>query len=123
MKPPADYASSPPDRQALWWVVRLTAAEEMAPEDHRTLEEPLLDGEALFDVVADGARPFRVLIDRSEIRVLGTRFNVYRKPSGDVLVTVLNGAVEVQHPGDAQRLAWKRVLTQNEQLDYSVRGT
>jgi transmembrane sensor len=38
----------------------------------------LLEGEALFDVVHDPERPFHVVLDNSEIRVLGTRFNVYR---------------------------------------------
>src|SRR5262249_39834649 len=36
----------------------------------------LIEGEALFDVVHDEAHPFRVTMDNSEIRVLGTRFNV-----------------------------------------------
>ncbi len=56
----------------------------------------LISGEALFDVVHDETRPFSVMMDGSEIRVLGTRFNVYRKDSGDVVVTVLEGTVEVR---------------------------
>ena len=62
--------------------------------DDRRVE--LISGEALFDVVHDESRPFSVVLDGSEIRVLGTRFNVYRKDTGDVVVTVLEGTVEVR---------------------------
>ena len=83
----------------------------------------LISGEALFDVVHDEARPFSVLLDGSEIRVLGTRFNVYRKDSGDVVVTVLEGRVEVR--GFAQspsRPEWTRQVKANEQIEYRPIG-
>jgi transmembrane sensor len=83
----------------------------------------LISGEALFDVVHDEARPFSVMLDGSEIRVLGTRFNVYRKDSGDVVVTVLEGTVEVR--GFAQgpsRPEWVRQVTANEQIEYRPIG-
>jgi len=84
----------------------------------------LLDGEAFFEVVPDASRPFRVMTGNSEIRVVGTRFNVYRKNGGEVVVTVVEGAVQVQHAApDAQVSAWKRILRQNEQLAYGVTGT
>ncbi len=83
----------------------------------------LISGEALFDVVHDEAHPFSVMMDGSEIRVLGTRFNVYRKDSGDVLVTVLEGTVEVR--GFAQspsRPEWVRRVKANEQVEYRPIG-
>jgi transmembrane sensor len=83
----------------------------------------LISGEALFDVVHDEARPFSVILDGSEIRVLGTRFNVYRKDSGDVVVTVLEGTVEVR--GFAQgpsRPEWVRRVKANQQIEYRPIG-
>ncbi|MEJ0036699.1 MAG: FecR domain-containing protein [Gammaproteobacteria bacterium] len=83
----------------------------------------LISGEALFDVVHDETRPFAVILDGSEIRVLGTRFNVYRKDSGDVVVTVLEGTVEVR--GFAQgpsRSAWTRRVVANQQIEYRPIG-
>lgn len=41
-----------------------------------TIRQVKLKGEAFFSVVSDTARPFIVYTDRSETRVLGTRFNV-----------------------------------------------
>lgn len=83
----------------------------------------LLEGEALFDVVHDPARPFRILLDNSEIQVLGTRFDVYRKKSGDVVVTVLEGAVRVQDVGqDGDRPSWQRELHANQRIVYRSIG-
>jgi transmembrane sensor len=83
----------------------------------------LLSGEALFDVVHDASRPFTVLLDGSEIRVLGTRFNVYRKKGGDVVVTVLEGTVEVRGvtPGGLNP-DWTRKVTANQQIEYRPIG-
>lgn len=87
----------------------------------------LVEGEALFDVVHDPQRPFRVLLDNSEIQVLGTRFNIYRKNSGEVIVTVLEGTVEVRefgqkHGGGDGRPQWKRLLHANQQIEYRPIG-
>jgi transmembrane sensor len=83
----------------------------------------LVAGEALFDVVHDEKRPFSVVLDGSEIRVLGTRFNVYRKDNGDVVVTVLEGTVEVR--GFAQgpsRPEWAQRVEANQQIQYRAIG-
>jgi transmembrane sensor len=83
----------------------------------------LISGEALFDVVHDETRPFSVMMEGSEIRVLGTRFNVYRKDNGDVVVTVLEGVVEVrgfaQGPSSPE---WSRKLKANQQIEYRPIG-
>lgn len=90
-------------------------------EDDRLVE--LLEGEALFDVVHDDARPFRVKLDNSEIRVLGTRFNVYLKPNGNTAVTVLEGTVEVRGYGDGSaNTEWVRRLEADQQIEYSTIG-
>ncbi|MEP7242940.1 MAG: FecR domain-containing protein [Gammaproteobacteria bacterium] len=93
-------------------------------EDRRVA---LVNGEALFDVVHDPAHPFRVMLDGSEIRVLGTRFNVYRKPSGETIVTVLEGTVEVRGfgsgaGGSGGRSEWKRTLHADQQIEYVPLG-
>jgi transmembrane sensor len=73
-------------------------------------------GEALFDVVENAKAPFRVVLDDSEIRVLGTRFNVRRDPRGDTIVTVLEGVVQVRGSGD--REGWERTVRANENIAY-----
>jgi transmembrane sensor len=93
----------------------------LGTDDNRRVE--LLSGEALFDVVHDENRPFSVVLDGSEIRVLGTRFNVYRKTTGDVVVTVLEGTVEVRGFGQgAARPEWVRRVKANQQIEYRPIG-
>ncbi len=63
-------------------------------------------GEALFEAAEDAERPFRVFAGGAMIEAVGTRFNV-RQRSGEVVVTVLEGAVDVsaEHSsGNAARL-------------------
>jgi transmembrane sensor len=54
----------------------------------------LLDGQALFTVARDPARPFTVSSDNTRVRAIGTQFVVYRRKSGTT-VTVLEGKVSV----------------------------
>lgn len=54
----------------------------------------LIEGEALFKVHRDPARPFRVHAQDVVIQALGTQFNVYRRTTGTT-VSVLEGRVEV----------------------------
>ena len=54
----------------------------------------LLQGQALFHVAKDSARPFTVHSDGVEVRAVGTQFDVYKKSRGTV-VTVLEGRVAV----------------------------
>lgn len=54
----------------------------------------LLEGEAIFKVAKDHSRPFLVRTRRSEIRAVGTQFNVKTQAQGTV-VTVLEGRVRV----------------------------
>ncbi len=61
-----------------------------AHERHVTLAE----GEAVFDVAADKARPFIIAAGDRTVRVVGTRFDVRRR-AGELSVTVERGLVEV----------------------------
>ncbi len=54
----------------------------------------LLEGQALFHVAKDGARPFFVRSGEMSVRAVGTQFDVYKKSSGTV-VTVVEGRVAV----------------------------
>lgn len=63
-----------------------------APGGERRIE--LHDGEALFDVGPDAARPFVVATDSGEVRVLGTVFAVRNEGQG-TRVTVLEGRVRM----------------------------
>ena len=69
------------------------------------VREATLDGEAFFDVAAEG-RPFVVETFNAEVEVLGTSFNV-RARSGDLqpatVVAVASGAVGVEAKGVPER--------------------
>lgn len=61
-------------------------------EHQRALE--LLEGQALFRVAKDAARPFIVTSDGTRVRAVGTQFDVNKKREGTV-VTVVEGRVSV----------------------------
>jgi transmembrane sensor len=54
----------------------------------------LLEGQALFSVAKDPSRPFVVYSGGTQVKAVGTEFDVYRKASGTV-VTVIEGRVAV----------------------------
>jgi transmembrane sensor len=54
----------------------------------------LLQGQALFNVAKDAARPFVVTTDETQVRAIGTQFDVNRRMHGTV-VTVVEGRVAV----------------------------
>ena len=60
--------------------------------NERTID--LLEGQALFRVAKDPARPFVVASDGTRVRAVGTQFDVYRRKTGTT-VTVLEGRVTV----------------------------
>ena len=57
----------------------------------------LIEGQALFHVAHDAARPFIVHSGTTLVRAVGTQFDVYRKDSGTT-VTVVEGRVAVLSP-------------------------
>lgn len=91
-------------------------------EERRVILEA---GQAHFDVHRDENRPFIVVAGDSEIRALGTSFQVYRRP-GTVTVTLLEGRVEVvpandrPNVGAAEEPAWKEELEPGEQLTLAI---
>lgn len=52
------------------------------------------EAEAVFDVAHDTARPFLIDVGESQVRVVGTAFNI-RRSAGETEVSVLRGVVEV----------------------------
>jgi transmembrane sensor len=85
-------------------------------EDQRRAR--LREGEVMFDVSHDPAHPFRLLVDNNEIQVLGTRFNVYRKPAGEITVTVVEGQIRVRGLQQGESTPWERVLNKNQDIVY-----
>ncbi len=70
----------------------------------QTREVRLLQGEALFRVHHDAARPFRVYTSDAVIQAVGTQFDVYNRPEGTE-VAVIEGRVNVtpeSHPALAK---------------------
>lgn len=78
-------------------------------------------GEALFEVSHDAQRPFCVAAGNSEICDLATQFDVYRKATGSVVVTVLSGQVAVKElTVNGEEPAWtERLVKPNEQFEYT----
>src|SRR5690606_14686343 len=64
-----------------------------------TREVHLVEGEALFVVAKEPARPFRVEAGQTTVQALGTQFNVYRR-AGGIEVSVIEGAVRVADKQD-----------------------
>ncbi|HEU0095322.1 MAG TPA: FecR domain-containing protein [Rhizomicrobium sp.] len=58
----------------------------------------LLHGEALFDVANNKKRPFIVQTGTTQVRAVGTSFNVKALPNQPVQVLVREGIVEVKRP-------------------------
>jgi transmembrane sensor len=63
--------------------------------------------EAVFDVAHDAGRPFLIDVGESQVRVVGTAFNI-RRSAQETEVSVLRGVVEV---GDLDRSGRKVRLT------------
>lgn len=61
----------------------------------------LVEGEALFDVARDQARPFVVEGGGARVRVLGTSFTVRHVPGSGVEVLVREGHVQLEAPDAA----------------------
>lgn len=72
-------------------------------------------GEAIFDVVPDPLRPFRVQAGDAVITVTGTRFQV-RHEGGHVAVTLLEGEVRLAR----SRYGYEQVLAPGQQLAFAA---
>jgi len=81
-------------------VVSLNTNSEIAVRytaDQRFIE--LVRGEALFDVAKNKHRPFIVRTGATQVRAVGTSFNVKALPNQPVQVLVREGVVEIKRPG------------------------
>jgi len=65
----------------------------------------LIQGEALFAVAKDSARPFIVRAGDTRVRAVGTSFAVRHLQGEDVKVVVREGVVEVTHTGAGESKA------------------
>lgn len=70
--------------------------------DRRAIK--LIDGEAMFDVVKDATRPFLVMANDLQVRVLGTTFTVRTTTGVSAQVLVQEGVVEASQ-SSAQQIA------------------
>jgi transmembrane sensor len=89
-----------------------TLSVTLAKADRRVT---LTEGEAVFDVAADKARPFLIAAGDRTVRVVGTRFDVRRR-AGEVSVSVERGVVEV-NPADGAKGRGFR-LRPGQRLDH-----
>ncbi len=78
----------------------------------------MAEGEAIFDVAPDKARPFTVAAAGRTVRVVGTQFDV-RSRQGELTVTVARGKVEVR-PGVATGHDY--LLTPGQRLAVGATG-
>jgi transmembrane sensor len=89
---------------------------------HATLRE----GEVFLSVHPDAQRPFFVAVGNTEIRVVGTKFDV-RRGDEQIQVSVLEGVVEVRQaeagqPAAASSPTASKVLSHGQQLTATVQG-
>jgi transmembrane sensor len=91
-------------------------------EHERAIE--LLEGQALFHVTKDAARPFVVRSGDTRVRAVGTQFDVYRKHGGTI-VTVVEGRVAIltDHPVADADVTAKGVSTESSPSMPPLRAT
>ncbi len=63
-----------------------------------------LEGEAYFKVAKDAHHPFIVHAGGTDVKVLGTSFNIKIKEKGEVLVSVLTGKVAFQSQNNKSKM-------------------
>lgn len=86
----------------------------------RTVE--MGQAEAAFDVARDPSRPFLIAVGESEVRVIGTAFNI-RRDAGSTRVSVSRGVVEVvdvQNPDRTVRLTMGESVSRDDATDSLV---
>jgi len=81
----------------------------------------LVSGQANFEVAKDASRPFVVTAGGSEVRAVGTQFDVY-KTADKVTVTLIEGKIAVKEtPGPAGAAPGEINLSAGEQLSYIMK--
>lgn len=75
-----------------------------------------LKGEAYFEITKDATHPFKVKLDKSEVEVLGTHFNVSSYDQ-TAKTTLLEGSVKVSNPKNSGMLVpGKQALVDSENI-------
>jgi transmembrane sensor len=83
----------------------------------------LLEGQARFSVQKDAARPFIVRSGSTDVKAVGTQFDVNRKPTGTI-VTVFEGRVAVSQPASerATSVSAAAEVSPGEQVTATARA-
>jgi len=80
----------------------------------------LLNGEAYFDVTKDSRHPFIVTSNNMNLRVLGTKFDIYSYPEDKTINTVLvNGSVSLYKKNEIFDTAKTTLLTPNHKASWN----
>ena len=80
-------------------VITLGGATRLSVQYSRDLRRVVLEqGEAYFEVAKDSTRPFVVRVADSEVRAVGTAFNIVRRDDA-ATVSVIEGVVDVTQSG------------------------
>jgi ferric-dicitrate binding protein FerR (iron transport regulator) len=73
--------------------------------DNRTVQ---LDGEGYFEVAHNAKKPFHVLTNKCDVKVLGTTFNVLAYSNSDVFETsLLKGSVQIINLNNSEKILLK----------------
>lgn len=80
-------------------------------------------GQARFIVAKDALRPFDVQTDNLRVRALGTIFDIYKKSSDDIRVTVQEHAVAVLVQDENQGQPTQVQVQTGQQFIYHANGT
>jgi transmembrane sensor len=104
-------------------VITLNAASRIEVRLQNTERDvDLRQGEAIFTVAHDPARPFKVHTRAGTVLAVGTEFNVYERPNGDTRVSVLDGRVQLSaHSTDNGALPEE--LAAGQEADIRLDGT
>lgn len=87
-----------PDGTQVW--LNAASSLQFPSQFAATSREVSLTGEAYFEVVKDATRPFKVHVNRMEVKVLGTHFNINAyadEPS--ILTTLASGSITLTTGG------------------------
>lgn len=104
--------------------VSLNTESELATEYAESLRSVrLLKGQAYFNVASNTGRPFVVHLDEGDVEVVGTVFDVFKKPDG-FSVTVLEGRVAVSpsQSSDPSGSVKTLILKRNERTEVSLQS-
>jgi ferric-dicitrate binding protein FerR (iron transport regulator) len=86
--------------------------------------EVYIDGEAFFDVAKDKGKPFIVHTPKTNIRVLGTRFNVNTYDPAKISTALVEGSVNINTAGhDMVTLTpGHEAIFNNDKTEFAVAG-